>query len=905
MLEIGRTQTADKSTRHAYRVGPSQGSAADPYQGETGGEGVRSFFLARLSGIPTLCAASFGDVHLSRLAGEIASLSRKLGSSKDQVSAALHTAVGVCEDPTRRRELLKYRRDLFNLRTPDVALRVEEVSERDRKTVQCFEEQLQLLRALEATLAEAYQKEWSRETAWMTTCARNSEVFGKGVAAASGEFARRLPTLQTTGVLSRGERTTLLRYLTRASAKATPFSHLGVLAPGSLAEVTRWPLEIVASSTERRSVVRANKRILAGLLAGPHGARLARDGLTIEDSLTEVANGWVWVARVDDREVIRSGPRSDVLELVFRIVGSKRPAELSHVTGALIEAGMTHDDAACLVERLLNAGALIRCSSLVDQEEEWVALVGDCIADQDRDSNGELIAALETTQAVIDRYATSTIQERVRECDHLDRVWRAVLTDLGSGRRRLPKPLVYEDVFLDAHLHVRRSRGLRDALTGVASFAKCFQGFGGYSVLLAELRRRFDANFKAGTSMPLVEFYRLAHSPGKPAEHDRASNAPGGMDSDPIWGPFSVVPPKWWLQWRAEVKQLQTSAWTPDSNQLGVATCDLHALRRRHGSSGEGRFSGTAMVAPVVENADVASLVLRGGRIHPGFGKYWSRHRDAVPEVARLLAVESSSAGPRLAEIGDDACFTGNLHGTWTGTSIPYPGAPPPPRGVERLPLNDLWVSRDPEDPRRLRLSRGGEEWISPIDVGFLGTRYRHPLFHLLAGMGSTDAFAFPVPVCPHDTYAARKDVQCSCMNGVIRRPRIVIDEALVVARASWRVPPTSDLTVQPGESPEQHFTRANDWRLGEGIPDHAFLRLDDRGALTTAERRKRQPQNWHKPQFLSFASPSLVTLLGQALGDAPEGWGCIIEECLPDLEGGARAGTDHYATELVLDVRF
>jgi hypothetical protein len=76
-----------------------------------------------------------------------------------------------------------------------------------------------------------------------------------------------------------------------------------------------------------------------------------------------------------------------------------------------------------------------------------------------------------------------------------------------------------------------------------------------------------------------------------------------------------------------------------------------------------------------------------------------------------------------------------------------------------------------------------------------------------------------------------------------------------------------------------------------------------DDGA-TPAAPRTAGSRDLLKPQFIDFANPLLVGLLGKMAANLKQ-FTAVFEECLPDGAGLARHGENSFATELVVQLNF
>jgi hypothetical protein len=201
----------------------------------------------------------------------------------------------------------------------------------------------------------------------------------------------------------------------------------------------------------------------------------------------------------------------------------------------------------------------------------------------------------------------------------------------------------------------------------------------------------------------------------------------------------------------------------------------------------------------------------------------------------------------------------------------------------------------------------------------------------------------------------------------VAYRPRITFGRRLVLSRRRWHVPGVLLPQRRPDESAADFFLRVNRWRAETGIPEVTYLRVmpvqqprpprpgetpgeaeaapepeipgyeapvetpDEPEAAEGAEleneeaakaegeaaageggeraggppvKRTQPSRDFHKPQFMDFANPLLVALLGR-IGVGLAHFNVAFEERLPDGDALARHGGDAFATELVVQLNF
>lgn len=347
-------------------------------------------------------------------------------------------------------------------------------------------------------------------------------------------------------------------------------------------------------------------------------------------------------------------------------------------------------------------------------------------------------------------------------------------------------------------------------------------------------------------------------------------------------------------------------------------------------------------------------LVVPSGSVLPGHGKFYSRFLYVLgQEVEERLREDNANWPEDLVEVACDGAFNANLHPCLVGASMPYPTDTTMPQDVTQLSVTNLDVARAPDGTSLWLISRSTGTRVVPVDLGFLTPALRPPLFQLLTHFcpGFPCVLALPEHPAPDQPI---RDPEQEPVRPVVRyRPRVVLGEQLVVARRRWQAVSQDVPTIRSGELSDEFFLRLNEWRSAAGIPERVYLRILPSGqpsaapaladAAATAKLEPIQPatggletlpssaderadqadviqqtkptaldniaaaarpsRDYHKPQFLDFASPLLISLFARTLGNAPPSM-VVFEECLPSSETLPLSESGRYATEIVLQGR-
>ncbi|HEX8391776.1 MAG TPA: lantibiotic dehydratase [Longimicrobium sp.] len=473
---------------------------------------------------------------------------------------------------------------------------------------------------------------------------------------------------------------------------------------------------------------------------------------------------------------------------------------------------------------------------------------------------------------------------------------------------------------------------------------------------------------------------------------------------------------------RSRLSELYRNAWnaSPRAESVEISPADVEAaVAGAETVSGVPRSMGAfALLVPGGAEGGDPSLMLQASSYTAGYGKYFSRFLYMLPDDVQqdVRAANAALSGDLLAEICGDAQFNANLHPPLLQWEISYPtgesGAT-----EQQLRSSEIVVQPDPEDPHALCLMHGPSgRRVLPVDLGFLNPRMRPPLYQLLSRFTPPVMFAPPIPDSPEAPRPNRPAANApNAVDGadragtagavgaadgagaapspagaapspadaapvandavpaapapvaaegdapaprIVHRPRITFGR-LVLARRRWSIPGALFPQRRPDESGADFFVRANRWRVENGMPETAYLRIqpmpEPRPAQPGAPAEPEQPaaeaaeipgyeahaegegaepaeeahdepteaaaegqadaaapakkhtqpsRDFFKPQFVDFGNPLVVALLGR-VATGLKHFSAVLEERYPDREALARHDGEAYATELVVQLYF
>lgn len=286
-----------------------------------------------------------------------------------------------------------------------------------------------------------------------------------------------------------------------------------------------------------------------------------------------------------------------------------------------------------------------------------------------------------------------------------------------------------------------------------------------------------------------------------------------------------------------------------------------------------------SFIQPFVEDG---KLQFVANSYFPGYGKMYSRFLHIFPNqlTEDLKKYNVQDAGNTvLVENCDASMFNANLHPPLMPFEIWMPGGQNTLPTDQQVPITDLAIR--PSEAGYLELVHtpsGNRCYV--FDLGFQGQRGRSQLFQLLSRFNPTKALqwygltnAVNNAVNPENT---------PLKEGVSLIPRITFNDRIVIQRKRWIVRKDTIPMATPQETEWQCYKRINNWRLSLNIPDEAFIFLSSYTEQETLEpeQMKKMGRDGYKPQYMNFTSPLLVNLLDKMLDKIPVG--IRVEEMLP-----------------------
>ena len=893
------------------------------------------FFVLRVGGLPVGSVAPLRSDPLVDWADRVLDLEHELARRKPAVGDALEGAIGRTDDVGLRRQLLAFRRDVFNLRAPrdrDAAARLAggQAGELGQPAAQALTEWLTLqdrrtaeLRRGEPLLADevAVARDYLRGLA-------DDPRLRAGIMLASPSLDRYLSGYTEAKGRSLSKRArrierSLLEYVYRTACKTSPFSTFTTVALGRFAPVADGGLlSVGAGQSGPRSFTRLNLASVARLVEEMTNEPALRADLPVE-----VTSGW----------------RSDAVRI--RYVRRQRRAGDADaaVTMDILQENLFYLAEGGIVTELLRElpeGVQMRFSHLVEHLRR-----GDTARDAD-DLSAYLahllrLGLLTVPVLHVDIHHPDPLTSFSRQITGLGRAWadglaerlgragrhvadfgpagladrRLLLTslkdelteaqqELGRAEPATPRTLLYEDVTMgDAPVTADPGAWERQLFPGLRGLCRILPAFDmtlpGRLLTAGFFRARHGAGGETDDVLTFAhEFNQDCYEQFLRTSMQRRTF--GGPDNE-------FVPQENWFRLpeidaldyarQLVVKQMRASyaALPPGAQEL---TLDEDFVATVGGALPEpAELEPRSFFLQVADDGTDQLAVVN--RIYSGLTLLFSRFAHCFPDAGP----EGLTAGLRryLAGIQPAGCVFAELTGGYDTTNLnlhpqvtPYelvcPGDVSSRPPGEQIPVADLVIAEDEESGRPVLRSRRLGVRVIPVYLGFLMP------------------FALPEVQRVLLTFSCNSMAMVDLWGGVVgtpgdevitRLPRIRLGN-VILQRQHWRVSPALLPARQDGMTDADRFLSWRRWRRENGLPERVFVSSAEPSGEDRAGDVEGAPLT--KPQHIDFGSHFSLTLLDSVLRSAAGG--LVMTEMLPDLNQlWFRSGDDRYVTELTLEL--
>lgn len=712
-------------------------------------------------------------------------------------------------------------------------------------------------------------------------------------------------------------------------------------------------------------MIRLNRRLFSALWNHLKARPAVRRALAVNLNPTLQHNGdrWVYLAKVAGREVFQRLAQSEALELVLAMIRRNSETTLGHISDSMArnpQLDATLDSATAYLDALIDRGALTFRAPVGEQDPDWPEPLRELLAPIEDDHAQAVATLLPRLRTLAGLLELSPAEQRVGVVSEILVAMKETEEATGISFGALHQLIYYEDATADALVAIRQSPDADRTFAALLRLVVATQALAYPRALEATMRQFFASRFGDRPSVPLLEFYECFYREHFKNHQEKEARLRRADQDESLRGfdaqnPFKLPYVASLHSAGARVTALFRAAWreTPGAEEVDVSAQSMADIITDL-STPTGLYSSAFFCHGLTRSPRDGSVrvVMPNAHHSVGFGKFFSRFLHLLPpDFTNDVRVANKALSEEMvAEICGDGDFNADLH----PALLPYSIADPTAEVESRATLTavDLDVTPDEIDFHRLRLvHRQSGTTVFPVDLGFRNPMMRPPLFQLLSYFAPCGAFAIHLPETLYESAIAdvTKEVGTSTESpkvdtgGVLYRPRMTYDSRIVLARRRWTVASTYFPGRLAGESAADYFVRINEWRIGHGIPDEVFARLDlqrrmadppplAEKPLTEETEEKFEPQakvdpdleapenpelaaharngkrqarysrDWRKPQYIDFRSPMLVNLFGRLV--LPRGeYRVHLEERFPEESDLPECDGERYAAEYVFQI--
>jgi lantibiotic biosynthesis dehydratase-like protein len=875
--------------------------------------------IARLGGLPCTVIEALSTALPARL-DQIDELERRrqvmCKELVDVLFAAIHGA-----EPEVRHALLAVKRDCFNGRplsihrekpgwnfvreaAGELADRLTEIEEKIETEKRAF------IAEFEAATAKQHERLIS---------VLDQPMFACGLAVSSGTVAREIHRLHRVPQKEYGRRekrlvSTMLRYVTRASLKLSPFSTFTPVGLCWVDDDSPASLSLAGGAPSHRSLVRLRRHVFdrcTDMLVGYIPFR-SKCLVALNNSAVRIADGRHLFRRRGhyrhDAEtntllyhkecLVRASLTDAVSEHAGNLL-SLGPIPYGDFIRAL--AGPESAQAALpeilkRLDELFDIGFLTLVPPWNADEGHLERLLVRELRTLPADPKLEkLIGHLERLLALEDGFLTCT--DPANAYENMNRLVNDLLlssAELGNMPAGMRFPVIsyhdiYQDVWCapvsrpDAAMVSAWRKPLQQALNSIEPIVRYARLYDHQIDFLYTLGVSLRENHPNSHQLPLLQVV------------DEAKN---------LWQDF--------MRFQKQTRDGQS--WKETWNPRGLEVLNRLALARKAGAQAldscvvkgpdSHHVRGDVLNLAIADLPDRFTQSFSGGclflqpgaadgslwmlnRIKEGTGRFASRYTPLMPAVVRdsytrhltsRSAYQVEGEEVQLLDIQHIQGDTLNVHAQQTSRVLVLTTSQTSVPAEQLLTLQDLVINIEQDGWPQLRDVKGHR--YLPVYLGLGSYDYMPTLVKFICAFGPTELMAvFPKPF--------KQEI-----DGVVRQDRTVMGN-VVLHRRSWSVPTQELQRCLDGLNDVEAFTALHRWRCKHGIPERVFADEREMHPLKTTFR--------YKPQYLDFTSPLFIPILRNIAGSGDKR--VDLSEVLPGPDEFPRDSSGQaWAVEILVD---
>jgi hypothetical protein len=931
---------------------------------------------------------------------------KNISVCKEAISELLFNEISNCDNQDNKNRLLKVRRKIYNLKNIKMQeldiLKNKEIIKKYKVLIKEIENRQNLL----IKYKEKFNYEILKIREHFKTCMK-LEDFQKGLLISSDALFKTQEIYQKSNEVSLNRKQEqiergLLRYYSRMALKATPFGTFCSIIPGELtaddAGIMKEKsfLNLTSDPIDKSSLIIINKGLYGSIITHLTKKKEIKRNLPVELNQTIVKENskLIYLTSQQEKEIFQHLDNNEVLELFIEKLedyGSVLFNDLIKLVCSFEELEATEEEAEAYIDKLIEIGFLRFKFNIPEQLVDWVTPLVELLNGIEETDAKKIKDLLVNLNGKISEYVDADVKAREALLKDMDEEIKQTFEELEiESQLRADLPF-YEDATSDSKLIINKEY-LDSSFDLLIKFIEVTKKAAYPRTDSISMRHFYDDFYKDNTKeIPLLKFYEDYYREHYKEHLEKQRKVQAKQQEDDlkdydVTNPFKLDVIKKIQNASRNLRKVIIEKWLQDDQKdIVVSIKEIEECYKDVPGIIETSNSASIFSQVIASSYDGQKerLFIPAGKYLLGYGKYFSRFLRLFSQELQdnLYNKNNSMSGELIAEISGDANFNANLHPPLVKHEISYPTSEVG-LAEKQIKCDDLLVVPDPGDPFTLRLKqKSSGKFVLPLDLGFLNPMMRPPLFQLMAKFTPPTNYSLPIPEYPivekkgndaekddeqkNDELKKEENKEENLKENqrIIFRPRVILEDKIVLSRKSWIIPKPLFPEIERNENLPDYFIRITNWREENNIPGEVYVKIkpmpvqqppknkeaaEDKKkeeAKTVAEeiktgkeeakveqagteknnaadksenkeisqkekeekkakQRPKQSRDYFKPQYINFLNPLYVNLFGKLTVNLPN-FTATLEERYPGKDQLLVYDNNYFANEQIFQINF
>lgn len=803
------------------------------------------FVLIRMSGFSI---QNFNQLHskpIFVICNEIINLDSELIAKQQELSFLLHEFNQLQTDKKIQNIVQNFRRDIHNgrtLRTKSINAVFNIVSDFQEKKILQYSDLLNRKDNLLKQFNSIYIDELKLKREILKEVTKN-EILLKGLSLASITLVKQLKKQESQTIEFKGKfnkmELSLIKYLSRASLKTSPFSTFTLTNFATLLENNQF-IEIKNEELTIKSEVNITINnlifyLILSLLKN-HFEVYSQLPIKINSTISFENNIYKYFINQNNHESIKSIHSNNSLKSIFDFLKEKNKEinflDLIKYCKTIIEA--EEQNIINFLNNLLNEGFIefdIRISPL---DSNWAYTLNQYIKSRFNTYNSQILTEtidiLNSLMSYKAKFVDSNSNDRVNILEEINLLLITYFekhqkeNNLVNNEKysslinsNLYK-LFYEDIKFK-HEIIIDNKYTKTVVENFHEFVSAFYDLDYFALKRKELYNFFCSIYGIQDEVKLIDFY----------EEYYKLNYSENIESE-----FTI-------QHNILKEKFQEYEDYGDVIVIKRIQNDNSKINRNITS-----FCSFFQISDLEADGNLTAVL---NSLSIGYGKMFSRflNNDLNSKIFKEFKIANTKYSESFinAEVQDGSYFNANIHPPLMNFEIKFPGVNSNFNEEFQIPINDIYLKADINENEIFLFSKNHGSPLNIFDLGFQIRHERSELYKLLSNF--TLAKSIPIK----STFQIFNKVQHK--ENITIEPRIIYKN-IVLQRKSWRINISEGqiyaLSKTNKEDDANYYIRINKWRKENQIPEEIFVTLES------------ETNGNNKPQYVNFTNIFLVKIL-------------------------------------------